>query len=116
MRKVIETACWLAVMCCIGLGSFSRFVAADDGRGALRWIEVVGGVWRTESMPRGYALVDGDRCVLFGIPERVTPQALPPNVTQCELAVLTHHHRDTSWRYLHLCCYRCDCSARNYSP
>ena len=97
MRRVIETACWLVVMCCIVLVPFSGFVAADDGRGALRWVEVVGGVWRTESMPRGYALVDGDRCVLFGVPERVTPQTLPPNVTQCELVLLTHHHRDSSW-------------------
>ena len=97
MRRMIETACWLASMCCVGLVSFSDFVAADDGRGALRWTEVVSGVWRTESMPRGYALVDGDRCLLIGAPERVTPETLPPNVKQCELVLLTHHHRETSW-------------------
>lgn len=47
-------------------------------------------------MPFGYAIVDGDRCLVIGAPRQVTPAALPTKVGLCDLVLLTHHHRDSS--------------------
>ena len=102
MRNNFTTACLWAILSLVGLVLCPFFVAAADQiaerhRDAARWSEVANGLWRTESRPRGYALVTADRCLLIGAPVGVTPSTLPPNVTQCELVLLTHHHRDSSW-------------------
>ncbi len=97
MRRDSTAVCWLALWSVMGIPFSPGSVAADDVGVAVRWTEVVSGVWRTESMPRGYALVAEEYCALIGAPVRVTPSTLPPNVRQCELVLLTHHHRDSSW-------------------
>lgn len=70
-----------------------NFAAADEP--AVRWQEVAAGVWRTESTPRGYAIVADDHCVVVGAPWNISPQTLPPEVSACELVLLTHQHRDS---------------------
>ncbi len=71
-------------------------VSAAQADAAALWSEVVPGVWQTNALPRGHAIVSGAACVLIGAPWEVTPETLPPGVSQCELVLLTHHHRDSS--------------------
>jgi glyoxylase-like metal-dependent hydrolase (beta-lactamase superfamily II) len=62
-----------------------------DKKAITPWIEVVPGVWRTPSLPAGYALVDGDAALLIGAP---SDAAGLKAVSRVELVLLTHHHRD----------------------
>ncbi len=89
-------AFFLLVTVLVGLGQMP--VLAADATSALvaRWVEVVPGVLRLTARPTAYAIVDGDRCLLMGVPQGASPQTLPQGATQCELLLLTHHHRDTS--------------------
>src|SRR5438128_2613900 len=72
---------------------FARAVSC--GVSAAQWSEVTPGVWRTDSLPHGYALISERHCVLLGAPVEVTPEALPPSVEGCDLVLLTHQHRDS---------------------
>lgn len=69
---------------------------ADDLPKTVEWTEVAPAIYRTTSSPFGHAIVDGDRCLLVGAPYRVGPTTLPGRAKQCDLVILTHHHRDTS--------------------
>ena len=65
---------------------------ADDA-----WLEVVPGVLRSSGYPCAYALVDGRVALLVGAPRGAKLPALKQRgVDQCELVLLTHHHRDST--------------------
>ena len=71
-------------------------IAESTAPKPLEWRQVVPGIFRTQASPFAHAIVDGDRCLLIGAPYDVSPATLPPSVRNCELVLLTHHHRDTS--------------------
>lgn len=68
--------------------------AEDLPERPCEWCEVAPGVYRTLTSPFAHAIVDGDHCLLLGVPYQVKPNTLPAG-RSCHLVVLTHHHRDT---------------------
>ena len=74
---------WLTIF--VGSG-----VAAAEG-----WREIAPGVLRAAGMPAGYALTDGAAAVLIGAPRSSDRAALQARGLTVELALLTHHHRDS---------------------
>lgn len=83
------------ILCTLLICLCATFAVAQEKIPQPLWSEVIPNVWRTESMPHGYALVSEDRCLMIGVPPGVTPTKLPPKVSACDLVVLTHHHRDS---------------------
>ena len=79
---------WLALV--LWLTSFAVSGAAADG-----WREIAPGVLRAAGMPAGYALTDGAAAVLIGAPRSSDRAALLARGLTVELALLTHHHRDS---------------------
>ena len=79
---------WLALV--LWLAGFAASGVAADG-----WREIAPGVWRTAGMPAGYALTDGPAAVLIGAPRGSDREALAARGLTVELALLTHHHRDS---------------------
>ncbi|GDY18921.1 hypothetical protein LBMAG56_02660 [Verrucomicrobiota bacterium] len=79
---------WLALV--LWLASFAVSGAAADG-----WRELAPGVLRAAGMPAGYALTDGAAAVLIGAPRSSDRAALRARGLTVELALLTHHHRDS---------------------
>ena len=62
-----------------------------------RWREVAPGIWRSEGLPCGYALIDGDAALLIGASRGIDRRGLESlKVQRIERCLLTHHHRDTS--------------------
>ena len=68
------------------------------GRAAETWQEVLPGVLRSSGLPTGYALTDGGVAVLIGAPRGAALAALKARGFTPELALLTHHHRDSCER------------------
>ena len=86
----------LALVFADALGPPPTCLATDEPR-VMRWTKVIENVWRTEVMPYGYAVVEDDRCLLIGAPLGAAPGSLPPRVRRCDVVLLTHQHRDSSW-------------------
>ena len=59
------------------------------------WREIAPGVLRADGSPAGYALVDGSAALLLGAPRSADLAALRTRGFAPELALLTHHHRDS---------------------
>jgi glyoxylase-like metal-dependent hydrolase (beta-lactamase superfamily II) len=60
------------------------------------WHEVAPDVFRSDGFPCAYALIEGRAALLIGAPARASLPALKQRgVDQCELVLLTHHHRDS---------------------
>ena len=57
------------------------------------WKEIAPGVWRTQEMPFGYALMREGKTLLIDAP--VGPESLPKTLAGVEAVLLTHAHRDT---------------------
>lgn len=58
------------------------------------WVEVAPGVWQTNTLPYGYALVEGDEALLIDCP--VDASGLKAKGIKTIAGVLlTHHHRDS---------------------
>jgi glyoxylase-like metal-dependent hydrolase (beta-lactamase superfamily II) len=83
----------LAPLCLLVLFG-SAAPAAGPGEGA--WQEVTPGVLRSEGYPCAYAVLDGPAALLIGAPRGASLPALKARgVDRVELALLTHHHRDS---------------------
>lgn len=67
---------------------------SDKKSGERPWIEVTPGVWRTATLPAGYAIIDGETGLLIDAPQAsVDWKSL--GVKKIETVLLTQHHRDT---------------------
>ena len=86
----------LFVSALVWLGMEAGPAVAQTSLPLRLWVEVVPGVLRFTERPTAYAIVEGDRCLLIGAPRFVSPQTMPKGTSQCELLLLTHHHRDAS--------------------
>jgi glyoxylase-like metal-dependent hydrolase (beta-lactamase superfamily II) len=77
----------------VGLAWWSGAGQNAPAKGA-EWIEVAPGVLRSAGLPAGYALLTGDRALLFDAP--ADPAGLRAHgVAKIDGVLLTHHHRDT---------------------
>ena len=79
----------------VAAGWLGRFV---DGsvKPTASWSQVADGVYRSAGIPAAYALVDGGRIAVIDPGTLADLQALEKMTDgQIELALLTHHHRDT---------------------
>jgi glyoxylase-like metal-dependent hydrolase (beta-lactamase superfamily II) len=71
----------------------AREAPADNGADA--WQEVTPGVLRSRGFPAGYALVVGEKALLFDAP--CGPGGLQAHgIKKIDAVLLTHHHRDTA--------------------
>jgi glyoxylase-like metal-dependent hydrolase (beta-lactamase superfamily II) len=86
----------LAVSCFTAVAALAWFTAADPEPANLtRWERVADNIYRTKTMPYGYALVDRDKLLL--IDATVPPEAVAElGVKTIDAVLLTHHHRDTA--------------------
>lgn len=63
------------------------------------WEPVIEGVWRSRGFPAAYALVEGDAALIFGAPWGAKLDALKEiGARHVEGVLITHHHRDSSFR------------------
>lgn len=73
--------------------------AAALPESAKAWTAVAPGVFRSDSFPCAYALVEQGAALLIGAARGADVAALKPHgAANVELCLLTHHHRDTSAR------------------
>ncbi len=94
MRRYVALMICGLLLC--GVTWWARGGSSEERRGE-HWHEIEPGVWRSESLPCGYALVDGDSAMLIGAARNVDWRGLRMlGVTRIEQCLLTHHHRDTS--------------------
>lgn len=87
---------WLPACLCLLVVAVAAWVgnAGQDRGKPGAWAEVLPGLLRTPGYPAGYALVDGPAALLIDAP--ADPEGLRGRgVERVELALLTHHHRDT---------------------
>jgi glyoxylase-like metal-dependent hydrolase (beta-lactamase superfamily II) len=88
---------WLAGLLCLSVAATAAWLGGrgdGDGKKSAAWQQVAPGVWRSSGLPAGYALVDGDAALLIDAP--TDGDALRAHgVKKIELALLTHHHRDS---------------------
>ena len=59
------------------------------------WTEILPGVLRSAGQPAAHALIDGSAALLIGAPPGADLAALKARGHTAELALLTHHHRDS---------------------
>jgi glyoxylase-like metal-dependent hydrolase (beta-lactamase superfamily II) len=80
------------------LGALSLlFAVVSAGQGDLQWQELAPGVWRQESIPAAYALVDGRDAIVIGAPPDLDLAALEKQFEgRAETILLTHAHRDST--------------------
>src|SRR5438067_9066466 len=68
--------------------------ASQESQRPAGWAEVAPGIWRADTPPYSYALVDGKAALLIDAAHK--SEGLKRNgVEQIEVVLLTHHHRDT---------------------
>jgi glyoxylase-like metal-dependent hydrolase (beta-lactamase superfamily II) len=75
--------------CLAALSATAWFGLARQPKEPPRWAEVAPGLWRTSTMPYGYAIVSDGKALLIDAPQSAV--GLPATVDRI---VLTHHHRD----------------------
>src|SRR5947208_2665603 len=90
-------AVWMmCVLLLAGVAWWARGGSSAERRSA-NWHEVESGVWRSNGLPCGYALIDGDSALLIGAARNVDWRGLSSlGVKRIDRCLLTHHHRDTS--------------------
>ena len=59
------------------------------------WTEILPGVLRSAGQPAAHALIDGPAALLIGAAQSADLAALQARGLTAELALLTHHHRDS---------------------
>ncbi len=93
---------WLKVLVCpVGLVAVAWLGLGleEDKAKEGAWAEVQRGLLRSPGLPCGYALVEGESALLIDAPAGADLEALKKQgVKKVELALLTHHHRDTCVR------------------
>lgn len=83
---------WIGLAACgVFLAGLAWLIGADGRPAAAVWSEVSPGVWRSNTLPAGHALVSGKKALLIDAP--VSPDGLKG--VAVELVLVTHHHRDT---------------------
>ncbi len=86
----------LPALLCLAVVAAAAWIGGagyGDRKTAPAWVQVISGVYRSEALPAGYALVDGDRALLIGAP-RDASGLKEHGVKKVEAVLLTHHHRD----------------------
>jgi glyoxylase-like metal-dependent hydrolase (beta-lactamase superfamily II) len=83
----------IASICIVALAAWLSGLRGDR---PATWVEVSPGVWRTASMPYGYALVAGDAAMLIDAPLSADDLLRLTGARRVERVLLTHHHLDTS--------------------
>jgi glyoxylase-like metal-dependent hydrolase (beta-lactamase superfamily II) len=82
-------------LACLGLLGAAAWIGSRERPEAPGWIEAVPGVLRSPGMPASYALVDGEHALLIDAAAPVDG-LVGSGKRKIELALLTHHHRDTT--------------------
>lgn len=63
------------------------------------WTEIVPGVLRSPGLPAAHVLLSEDKALVIDAPTAADPEELSRlGITQVEMVLLTHHHRDTAAR------------------
>jgi glyoxylase-like metal-dependent hydrolase (beta-lactamase superfamily II) len=84
----------LAVILLVAAAAWLAGQAGIPGMPASTWTEVLPGVFRSPGLPAGYALITGDRALLFDAPSPAGGLQAR-GIKKIESVLLTHHHRDS---------------------
>jgi glyoxylase-like metal-dependent hydrolase (beta-lactamase superfamily II) len=87
-RKLIAVGCIGILLAASWLG----MRGSAEPKAAEAWTEVAPGVWRSPTIPAGYALISGDKALLIDAPCAAADLA-KHGVKKIDTVLLTHHHR-----------------------
>jgi glyoxylase-like metal-dependent hydrolase (beta-lactamase superfamily II) len=90
----MKTRTPIALVCLALLTAAAWLSSRERPEAPLAWTEVSPGVWRSPGSPASYAILDGENALLIDAAAPVDGLAAR-GVKKIEMALLTHHHRDT---------------------